>query len=144
MLPGNELMIGNKFSGIAGIQTVKSIIDHRDRYDAHEDTPHPAKFGYEYLILVEENGNQYKPIEIQPVVLTSKIFKIYEFESLSDGYWCKGDALVRETLPSRHKHTDWPEFVLVSNNKFSEKFSFLHELQNIYYWNFGKRQLLGN
>lgn len=62
MIEAKSLRIGNKFSGAGMIQTVKAI-----------ETYNPDQKGYEYLILVEENRNQYKPVDMEPIPITPDI-----------------------------------------------------------------------
>lgn len=52
-----------------GIQTIKKII-----YD------YGTQHGYEWLILVEENGNQYKPVELIGIV--HKVVSLAKFNDL--------------------------------------------------------------
>jgi hypothetical protein len=52
---------GDKIVTPFGIQTIKEII--RDYGTQH---------GYEWLIMVEENGNQYKPCELLGIYVTTK------------------------------------------------------------------------
>lgn len=53
--------IGDKILTPFGIQTIKDIYYNNGLLDSHH--------GYEWLILVEENGNQYKPIELIGIVI---------------------------------------------------------------------------
>ena len=67
-----ELRIGNLFWGAGMVQTVKEM--HK-----YGDQP-----GYEYLIMCEENGNQYKPIEMQGIPLTEEWLKKFGFNRQGD------------------------------------------------------------
>lgn len=63
---------GDKIVTSFGIETIKEII--RDYSEQH---------GYEWLIMVEENGNQYKPCELNGIVvksMTLKQFNKYIYE----------------------------------------------------------------
>jgi hypothetical protein len=64
-LTAKDLRIGNKFIGVGMIQTVFEIKDNSDRGRIIQK-------GYEHLITCKENGNQYKPIEMQPIPLTEE------------------------------------------------------------------------
>ncbi len=79
MVEAKNLMIGNKFRGIAGIQTVFEISDNTDRGRFDQK-------GYEHLILVEENRNQYKPIEIDGIEITPEILTEW------CGFWMQFDG----------------------------------------------------
>lgn len=68
MILASELRIGNIFRGIAGIQTVFSIEDNTERGKYNMDQYN----GYSHLILCKENGNQYKPCEIEPISFSSE------------------------------------------------------------------------
>ena len=61
----NELRIGNKFECMGMIQTVFELCDNTNRGEIKQ-------VGYEYIIRCEENENQYKPIEINPIPLTEE------------------------------------------------------------------------
>ncbi len=78
MILAQHLRIGNKFHGIAGVQTVFSIEDNTSRGTCeYRDEKH--KLMYSHLILCEENGNQYKPCEIDGILLTNQLLKSYGF-----------------------------------------------------------------
>jgi hypothetical protein len=72
MIQANELRIGNKFLGIAGVQTVLDISDNTDRNTlVYNSDLHKAM--YSHLITVVENRNQYKPCEMDGIPLTPEI-----------------------------------------------------------------------
>ncbi len=74
MIHAKELRIGNKFRGIAGIQTVLSIEDNTNRNTLqYQDESH--KLMYSHLILCLENRNQYKPCEVEGIELTPEWFE---------------------------------------------------------------------
>lgn len=50
-----------------GIETIKEII--RD---------HSTQYGHEWLIMVEENGNQYKPCELNGIVVKELTLEMWE------------------------------------------------------------------
>lgn len=50
-----------------GIETIKEII--RD---------YSTQYGYEWLIMVEENGNQYKPCELNGIVVKELTLEMWE------------------------------------------------------------------
>lgn len=58
---------GQKILTPFGIETIKEII--RDYSTQH---------GYEWLIMVEENGNQYKPCELNGIVVRELPLEIWE------------------------------------------------------------------
>lgn len=64
-MKASELRIGNLIMGMDMVQTVFEILDNTDRGRI-------VHLGYEHLILVKENGNQYKPIEVHPIPLTEE------------------------------------------------------------------------
>jgi hypothetical protein len=71
MIPVRELRIGNKFkmAGSNIIQTVFDISDNTDR-GRIEFQSEEHKAMYSHLITVEENGNQYKPFEMEGIPLS--------------------------------------------------------------------------
>lgn len=91
MIAATELRIGNKFNGAGMVQTVKEILDYgptgsiqKKDGQSIEVTDH-----YSHLILVNENGNQYKPIEMMPIPLTAEVLEKCGFErhQNSNEYW---------------------------------------------------------
>lgn len=77
MIPVNELRAGNLFIGVGMIQTVKEILDYGSTGSIQKinKTNVEATPGYTHLILVEENGNQYKPVDMLPIILTPEILQ---------------------------------------------------------------------
>lgn len=65
--------VGDKILTSFGIQTIKDI-------DKKYGESLPKHHGYEWLILVEENGNQYKPCELIGIVV--KTIPIEQFNSI--------------------------------------------------------------
>ncbi len=85
MILAKELRIGNKFIGIAGVQTVISILDNLVKTEgAYKSEYH--KLMYSHLIMCEENGNQYKPCEIEPIPITPEILENYGFVKEKNRY----------------------------------------------------------
>jgi hypothetical protein len=79
-LTANELRIGNKFECMGMIQTVFELCDNTDRGRIKQ-------VGYEYIIRCEENGNQYKPIEINSIPLTEEWLLKFGFEIVNNEYF---------------------------------------------------------
>jgi len=78
MILASDLRVGNKFRGVAGVQTVLSIEDNTNRNTlTYVDENH--KLMYSHLILCLENENQYKPCEIEGIELTDEILMQYGF-----------------------------------------------------------------
>lgn len=50
-----------------GIETIKEIIKD-----------YSTQYGYEWLIMVEENGNQYKPCELNGIVVKELTLEMWE------------------------------------------------------------------
>lgn len=90
MIKANELRIGNFFKGVGGIQTVLSLEENTDRgrcnYSSEEH-----RLMYSHLILCHQNGNQYKPFEIEPIGLNEEILKkcgfVYRIEFSNTYKW---------------------------------------------------------
>lgn len=128
MIPINQLRIGSKFIGIAGVQTVKEILQHGDK-DIHTNE------GYHHLILVEENRNQYKPIEIEGIRLNEDIlvnvFNFYKYDNFQYPYFTYLDFFILEGQPDG-------TFMIQLTNSSGEynttvdvqKVAYVHQLQN--------------
>jgi len=80
-MKATELRIGNKFHmlGSKMVNTVFAISDNTDRGKFNCDTP-THKEMYSHLITVEENGNQYKPWEMDGIPLTEEWLAKFGFE----------------------------------------------------------------
>jgi hypothetical protein len=113
-----ELRIGNLFLGIGMIQTVFEIHDNTDRGKIIQS-------GYEHLILCKENGNQYKPIEIEAIPLTEEWLLKLGFNKLEDGNLRNGMLLV--TKNSKDELTVTIRLIMIKSIKH------VHQLQNLYF-----------
>lgn len=83
MIQGNDLKQGNKFNSPFGnVETVLEIIDNTGRGKINQ-------YGYEVLIVPCENGNQYKPIEIEGIPITEEWLLKFKCEQSSscNFYW---------------------------------------------------------
>ncbi len=153
MLKAIELKVGNKFKSCYGnVQTVKSIIDNSDggkiKVLSKEDYD-SGKIGYasenhrlmySHLILCEENGNQYKPCEIEGEPITEEWLD--RFGWVKDGdYYNYGDwtILLKGSLPEHdglfYNRTN-------VNAKFFPKMKYVHKLQNFILDNTEKEMIL--
>lgn len=119
MIEAKQLRIGSKFNGIGMVETVVGI------------TPYSTIPGYEYLITVLGNRNQYKPVDMEPIPLTPDILLRAGFENTYESaYRLKFDH------PFNFIGYDFSK----TNNKEVEGFRYyghyincnhLHHLQNI-------------
>jgi hypothetical protein len=138
MIQANELRIGNKFSG-AGIrvQTVKEILDYgaTGSVQARHESKVEASAGYEHLILVQENGNQYKPVDMQPIPLSPEVLEACGFhnktEGLGEDYW-KLDLNMCGNAWS-DKFTYYLPYNNLSTYTGNIRVTSLHQLQNLYF-----------
>lgn len=126
MINAKELRIGNKFKGMEMIQTVFEIIDNTDRGQI-------IQRGYENLITCEENGNQYKPIEIRPVPLTKEwLLKFgYRQGSMKNCYFKEWGRNGVEIIVHDYHYKGGFE-VQLSESKYKSVES-VHQLQNLYF-----------
>jgi len=83
MILAQELRIGNVFRGIGGIQTVLSLEENTERGRCNYSSEQ-HRLMYSHLILCHQNGNQYKPFEIEPIKLTDEILINLKFNKKSD------------------------------------------------------------
>lgn len=124
MIIAQELRIGNVFRGIGGIQTVLSLEENTDRgrcnYSSEEH-----RLMYSHLILCHQNGNQYKPFEIEPVILDEEVLLKCGFKKLCNEFSYKG------TCFEKYKN----EFFYSAGEglKLSKDIEYLHQLQNLYF-----------
>jgi hypothetical protein len=132
-----ELRIGNKFECMGMIQTVFELCDNTDRGRI-------TQAGYEYIIRCEENANQYKPIEMQPIPLTEEWLLKFGFTKSYEGYgsprFCKGiNAECLDVLSVRHYYmggfiwgfdTAQERFIEIGQPKAIVS---VHELQNFWH-----------
>jgi hypothetical protein len=130
MIQANELRIGSKFMGVGMIETVNSI------------EPYSEQKGYEYLIRVIDNGNQYKPVDMNPIPLTPAILVACGFVKTdsSNEYWnhwvLKNGWHISESL-----HDEPSAGVVTGLCYYSEDYiqiKYLHQLQNLYFALTGK------
>lgn len=128
MIKTDELRIGNKFKGMGMVQTVFEIIDNSDRGKL-EYVSDFQKEGYKYLITCVENGNQYKPIEINPIPLTVKILIKSGFKRLGDGTFYYGEL-------NEFNKRDIYLFRVAKHgicyNDYQHPIKSVHQLQNLY------------
>ena len=128
-ITAQELRIGNKFSGMGMVQTVFAILDNTNRGEFNQA-------GYEHLILCKENGNQYKPVECDPIPLTPDVLLACGFEDLHTEY-CDSfrlKPLLIEMLPDSD--------IMIRIELGIENYAYvlnkdrhypLHQLQNLFY-----------
>jgi hypothetical protein len=129
-MKANELRIGNKFECMGMVQTVFELCDNTDRGRI-------KKAGYEYIIRCEENGNQYKPIEIKPILLTKDwLLKLgAKKNQLPNGYWISVTNLKAELHFEIFDNTDEIVTTLISQSceLILDRIKYVHEYQNLYY-----------
>ncbi len=131
MIHAEDLRIGNKFKGIAGIQTVLEIHDNTSR----GKTEYVSDFqreGYKVLIMCEENGNQYKPIEIDGIRITEDILKDAGFNRHT--FAGNGSQVIVNYCEWRYK---WFWLSQYSNKQdiftfHGIEYRYVHELQNLF------------
>lgn len=147
MLPASELRIGNKIKSIFGnVETVSSIIDNTNRgkikvcADCPDNIPHfkseQHRLMYSHLILVEENGNQYKPCEIEGEPITKEWLDNPKNGFINIfGSWEKLDNrdFMLERTFSMSKHVGFNAVTITTGEKFVPVFKYIHELQNFYF-----------
>ncbi len=154
MLKAIELRVGNKFKSCFGqVQTVLSIIDNTDKGRIKVLPPEEYKEGkigfasehhkaqYSHLILCEENGNQYKPFEIEGEPITEEWLD--RFGWVKDGdYYNYGDwtILLKGSLPEH----DGLFYNRKNDAKLFPKMKYVHKLQNFILDNTEKEMILKN
>ena len=146
MVKAIELRVGNKFKSCFGqVQTVLSIIDNTDKGRIKVLPPEEYKEGvigfasehhkaqYSHLILCEENGNQYKPCEIEGEPLTSEWLDRFGFtnEPFNSLYIGKKVNNQYFTLYTEDK-INYYFFYESDGVKMKRKVEYVHRLQNIY------------
>ena len=118
-MEASELRIGNLFDGMGMIQIVFEILDNTDRGRIIQK-------GYEHLILCKENGNQYKPIEINTIPLTEEWLLKFGFEKLE--HIQLGVLYLKSQLRIK------PSFMFAQWRGASVgKIDYVHQLQNLYF-----------
>ena len=115
-MKANELRIGNKFECMGMVQTVFELCDNTDRGRIKQA-------GYEYIITCEENGNQYKPIEIKPIKLTENWLIKFGLEEGHVGYYHIGEFIISVEGQVYFGETE----------TWIAEIHFAHQLQNLYY-----------
>lgn len=141
MIKASELRIGNKFtmSGGTMVNTVFEIVDNTNRGKIEFVSPE-HKLMYSHLILVEENGNQYKPFEIEGTPLTGEWLLKFGFEKFfyDEGELTEGFYLTKEfpligfiTTSSTHEY-------LFDDETDTLRLKYVHQLQNLYFAITGK------
>lgn len=129
MIKTEELRIGNKFNGMGMIQTVFEIIDNSDKGKI-EYVSEFQKEGYKYLITCVENGNQYKPIEINPIPLTEKILIKSGFKRLGkDGNFYYGEL---NEFMEREIYLFLANDGIICYKDYKHPIKSVHQLQNLY------------
>lgn len=130
MINANELRKGNKIlSCFKNIETIFAIHDNTNRGEFNQK-------GYEHLILVEENGNQYKPFEVSPVPITDKLLLKAKFRKTT---------LTLGTAPFQWEQKVWKKdsfwFKINDDGSFTYDWNsgnvplkYMHHLQNIYFY----------
>jgi hypothetical protein len=147
MITPQELRIGNKFASFGGkmIQTVLEILDNTNRGKIQfQSAEHKAM--YSHLILCVENGNQYKPFEIEGIPLTEEWLIRFGLKK-----WGRDD--VPRTLS--YQHEEFESFQIFPANVFCDftgygfmwykpdadakgesaqfKLQYVHQLQNLFF-----------
>jgi hypothetical protein len=138
-MKSTDLRIGNKFECMGMVQTVFEICDNTDRGRIKQA-------GYEHIIRCEENGNQYKPIEISGIPLTEEWLLKFRLQKLTaeNGlhysnidifriYWPKKDRCA--SIHIKPDVTEWYPCVI-------ENIEFVHTFQNVIYALTGTELLL--
>ena len=146
MLKASKLRLGNLIlSPFGRHETVFEIADNTDR------GKHNQK-GYENIILVEECGNQYKPIEIEGILLTREMFfnfgaEIMPLEKNEGHYNGNSDKNFGYPVIWLNKYealtlnASEPVGYLFFNG-YRIKCKYVHELQNLFFALTGKELTL--
>lgn len=136
MILAKDLRVGNLFKGIAGLQTVLAIEDNTERGKYNMDQYN----GYSHLILCEENGNQYKPWEIEGIPLTQEWMLKLGFMVEESKCQVKTKILSIQVSNNDSLYFDDNQWYIShewNNNNFQNTFwnqpKYVHQLQNLYY-----------
>lgn len=164
MLNASALRVGNKFKSCFGqVQTVLSIIDNTRNgeikvcADCPDNVPHfkseQHRLMYSHLILCEENGNQYKPCEIEGEPLTEEWLLKFGFEYCyfpapdSDGVYREKENVNKEYF-KHHKLSEEISYYLPYNHFNyhigSINIKYVHQLQNLFFSITGEELILKN
>jgi hypothetical protein len=143
MLAAAELRVGNKFKSCFGnVQTVLSIIDNTDGgkikvcADCPDNVPHykseKHRLMYSHLILCEENGNQYKPCEIEGEPLTEEWLISFGFikEKNKNIAWDYTD--IKTGWFTISERDGFYKFCNI-RDLIGKQFHYVHQLQNLYF-----------
>lgn len=126
-MKAKELRIGNKFECMGMIQTVFELCDNTDRGRI-------TQAGYEYIIRCEENANQYKPIEMQPIPLTEEWLMKFGFEltisNKDSGYKQYGINKNGFDIMFSIDCNCWPECFI---ENIGIEITYIHQLQNVFF-----------
>lgn len=120
-MKGTDLRIGNQFIGAEMIQTVKEILHYG------------TQKGYEHLILVNECGNQYKPIEIKGIPIGGETLIKLGFKSigkLHPTYKFKNYLI---EAPMMGYYWGFRQIMNKEESVWLADIEFVHQLQNLYY-----------
>lgn len=133
MIQANELRIGNYFRGIGGIQTVLALNENTNGLPVFVSKEH--KQAYSHLILCHQNGNQYKPFEVEPIPLTEEILLKCNLKFDTDGFWhLTENVLFKDSDIVSIKGYQPYSFNLIDEvNSFGVKIINLHQLQNLFH-----------
>lgn len=129
MIRPNELRLGNKFRMIGGqmVQTVFEIIDNTDRNRIQFESAEHKEM-YRVIVTCEENRNQYKPFEMEPIPLDESWLLRFGFTRCTDNTsWHEFKSLAVSAsgaISIAHRNA-W--------NNASTKVQYVHQLQNIYF-----------
>lgn len=129
MIEAEKLRVGNKIlSAFDKIETVRAIHGHegfKHRKDVHKI--------YKYLVMVEENLNQYNLAEIKPIEVTAHLlreFRVKMCHRNDEGIGpihISGDLYIAKNGLHRFNSGKWVHEI---NMDLSE----LHVLQNVYFY----------
>ena len=142
MIQANELRLGNKFKSCFGsVQTVTSVEDNTpsDGFDCEN-----RRLAYSHLIMCKENGNQYKPFEIEGEPLTEEwhnkfkvkinghhsfLYELPRNNTIKLAVVFNGDYIF---LRQGDKPSEY-ELVTLWNTDVTRRDMFVHEWQNLYF-----------
>ena len=126
-MKANELRIGNKFQSPFGVETVFEIFDNTDRGRLIQK-------GYEHIITCKENGNQYKPIEIEPIPLTPEILEKCGFGKIEIELELGAIfGIIKKGLHPLMLKYNFLQASCFYGFYYGTKVEYLHQLQNLYF-----------
>ena len=160
MLEASALRVGNKFKSCFGqVQTVLSIIDNTKNgkikvcADCPDDVPHfkneNHRLMYSHLILCEENGNQYKPFEIEGEPLTEEWLKKFSFYEGAEHYYINASNNQVRPLKILIRISESGFYISLWDESeeiviFEGKKYYVSQLQNLYFAHKGEELILKN